>query len=81
MRRTLGTTRLHLILAAAAALTGTTYGLAVCATVLIVTALRLGARELVARDGSGPVGAGVLAASQHADVLDAARGPRHRLAG
>jgi hypothetical protein len=81
MHTTLGTTRLHLLLAAAAALTGTTYGVAVGVAVLLVIALRLAARELVAREGSAAVGARVLAPAQHTDVLDAARGPRHRLAG
>ncbi len=81
MHSTLGTTRLHLLLAATAALTGTTYGLAVALGVLVVVALRLAARELVAREVSAPVGAGVLAPAQHAHVLDAAGRPRHRLAG
>ncbi len=81
MHGTLGTTRLHLLLAAAAALTGTTYGLAVGLTVLVVVALRHAARDLVTREASASAGAGALAPAQHADVLDASRGPRHRLAG
>jgi hypothetical protein len=78
---TLGTTRLHLLLATAAALTGTTYGLAVGMVVLLVVALRLWARRCLAPDGSAPAGRGVLAPAQHPDLLHAAGGAREQLAG
>lgn len=77
----IGTTRLHLLLAAVAALTGTAYGLAIAGTVLLVLGLRLWARESLTPEGSVAVGARVLASTQHADVLDAPGGARHRLAG
>jgi hypothetical protein len=77
------TTRLHLLLALVAALTGTTYGLVVAAAVLATTTLRTWTRHQLEGPAlrSVPVGARVLAPLEHAQVLDAAGGPRERLAG
>jgi hypothetical protein len=79
------TTRLHLLLAAGVALSGSTYAVGVAALVVAVTLLRVAARHrLLADPGAAVLGAasaGVLAAPQHPDVLDPAGSAGQRLAG
>ncbi|WP_127481313.1 hypothetical protein [Nocardioides pantholopis] len=75
----LTTTRLHLLIALAALLTGTTYGVLAAVTVLAVTGLRHHAQSHL--ETSVPGGARVLPATQHAPVLDATGRSRERLAG
>jgi hypothetical protein len=79
------TTKLHLLLAVGVALTGSTYAVVVATVVVAVTLARLLVRHRlgagVSTGGSGPMRAGVLAASQHADVLDPAGTAGQGLAG
>ncbi|MCD4535524.1 hypothetical protein LRP67_15645 [Nocardioides sp. cx-169] len=66
---TIGTTRLHLMLAVLALLTGTSTGLTVAAIVLLVLGLRTITRQRLAQGRSVAVGRGGFAPTEHPDLF------------